>query len=967
MKPGERLHKYTILGELGRGGMGGVYHAEEDGTGVQVAIKTLFKRFANEEAYVRRFQREAQVYRQLDHPNIIHYIESGFDAGTYFIVLEYIRGKTLGEIMYDQGRLDAIPALKVAIGLAEALQHAHDRGIVHRDLKPANIIIGETGEVRLLDFGVAHKEDQLVRTQEGTVVGTYFYAAPEQNQGKKDIDNRTDIYTLGIVLYEMLTGRRPFEGDLLEVASEQARESYTPVEELVPEVPPFLPQVVQRLMARKPPDRYQSCNALLEELRAALTALTTKGMIAPELGRHPSAQPVEMGIEEVSMPPDLASVPGRSLSISSVFPVVSAASPGSIVSPGTVTPPPAVAPFGKISPVSPPTRSADLPVGTVTMPMQVAPVIPTVPTPSPSPTPTPSSVPGPPSASGIGQGVADTRWHAAKEAFQARRLDKAQELAEAVVISAPQFAPGFALLGKIHAAKGFTYNAIEAFKMALSLTPNDVHMHMDHAMALYTMKLPQKAMEAFGMVLQLDPGNMLAERYIQLLQASDGDVSAPEISRNVVDALDTYTGSSNPLVSEDPHSDAHMAMVSDHASLYGDVYVPPGNPPPPVPESVIRADSVSPPQQRGGASPPVVSMVPPGVSAPVQDHLAVSSFPVSIPDSMAPSPYGAPKASPVSPVSLPPSVHMPGAPPVAPPVAPSIPPPAPMQVSPPVSVVSVPPPKRTPEYIPPPKPLTGEEESPGQEPVHRFAEKRTRKRRERHATDGIILDTDRAWNLGSMWWGLGAGYVGLRLQAFVYTVLEVVILGMVLLPWNSGIDLSIRKATFSLDVADLLARTGVFDRGGALVAQVDQLQVLWRPKIQEFLLDMGPEAVIAMGVLLFFWFEASLPNRFYKKAQFANLSGTIQEVRRDMTIKISLGTMRGVVPGMIFRVEKRKHVDKLSGGDFRTMVMAPQVFAIGEAKVIRAEKDHAICKFRRIQGQSSSPSVKDRVVILRRS
>jgi hypothetical protein len=204
----------------------------------------------------------------------------------------------------------------------------------------------------------------------------------------------------------------------------------------------------------------------------------------------------------------------------------------------------------------------------------------------------------------------------------------------------------------------------------------------------------------------------------------------------------------------------------------------------------------------------------------------------------------------------------------------------------------------------------------------------------------------------------------MKIRAFFLSVLEIVALALTVLPLHPEIDTFIRTMVFQPNLARHLAKTGIFGRD--MITSLATQEADWQPSIEFFLREMGPEALILLGVGIFLWFELSLPGQFFSRAQYANLTGSILEVRQDMTLKISLGEERGVLEGMIFQVEKRKHVDQLSQGAFRTMIMAPQVFAIGEAKVTSVAPDFALCKFRRIQGQSSSPSAKDRVVILRR-
>jgi hypothetical protein len=201
-------------------------------------------------------------------------------------------------------------------------------------------------------------------------------------------------------------------------------------------------------------------------------------------------------------------------------------------------------------------------------------------------------------------------------------------------------------------------------------------------------------------------------------------------------------------------------------------------------------------------------------------------------------------------------------------------------------------------------------------------------------------------------------------------VAEVVVLGMMILPLVSE-DVSLRISTMRINlkaVADWLAETGIIGYGDAVSSQLYRLQDSFGTVVNRFLLEQGSTACMALGALIFFLFEYQLPSAYFRAAQLESLTGRILEVRRDMSLKISLGEERGVEEveeGMIFRVEKKKHVDALSQLNFRTMIMAPQVFPIGEAKVVSTAPTFAICKFKRYQGQSSSPSANDRVVILR--
>lgn len=268
MKPGDRLHTFQILEDLGHGGMGGVYIGFDAASKQLVAIKTLFSEFSKDEAYVRRFQREAEVYRKLDHPNIVGFVDAGFENGVYFIAMEHIKGKPLDAIIQDVGRLSVEQSVKIMGHLLDAIGHAHDQGIVHRDLKPQNIMISEEGVVKLLDFGIAAMDDNLVKTVTGSILGTFYYSSPEQNQGKK-VDERSDLYSLGLVFWEMLTGQRALHGaTLLEVTAVQMRTGVPAPSTIVSDIPPGIDRLCDRILKKNPNDRYEQAKDVIQDLQA---------------------------------------------------------------------------------------------------------------------------------------------------------------------------------------------------------------------------------------------------------------------------------------------------------------------------------------------------------------------------------------------------------------------------------------------------------------------------------------------------------------------------------------------------------------------------------------------------------------------------------------------------------------------------------------------------------------------------
>src|SRR5262245_13822523 len=209
---GDRLGKWILFKELGRGGMGRVYHAREEIGGREAAVKVLAAELAQDVGFLQRFQREIDILRQLEHPNIVRFYEAGCENGLYFYAMEYVEGESLEDTLGRQGRLPWRDVLDIALQVCPALKHVHDHGIIHRDLKPANLLRTTGGVIKLSDFGVAKVFAQGQLTAIGGVVGTAAYVSPEQAAGKP-ITKRSDLYALGAVLYTLLTGRPPFEGE----------------------------------------------------------------------------------------------------------------------------------------------------------------------------------------------------------------------------------------------------------------------------------------------------------------------------------------------------------------------------------------------------------------------------------------------------------------------------------------------------------------------------------------------------------------------------------------------------------------------------------------------------------------------------------------------------------------------------------------------------------------------------------
>src|SRR5438552_9057602 len=204
--------RYALDGLLGHGGMADVYHGTDQVLGRQVAVKVLGRQFARDQSFVARFRREAQAAAALNHPNLVSVFDTGSDDGTHYIVMEYVAGATLAKVIRDEGPLPADRAASIALAVARALAFAHRAGLVHRDVKPANIMLSSDGAVKVMDFGIARTTNGESLTQTAAVLGTATYFSPEQAQGEA-VDARSDIYALGCVLFEMLTGHPPFSGE----------------------------------------------------------------------------------------------------------------------------------------------------------------------------------------------------------------------------------------------------------------------------------------------------------------------------------------------------------------------------------------------------------------------------------------------------------------------------------------------------------------------------------------------------------------------------------------------------------------------------------------------------------------------------------------------------------------------------------------------------------------------------------
>ncbi|MFP5351776.1 MAG: Stk1 family PASTA domain-containing Ser/Thr kinase [Actinomycetota bacterium] len=261
--------RYEVIEKVGQGGMAEVYRARDDLLGREVAVKVLAERLSNDRSFVERFRREAQAAANLSHPNIVSLYDFGNDDAAYFIVMEMIDGRGLEAVISEDGPLLPERAAEIAADVARALERAHTAGLVHRDIKPSNIMITSYGQTKVTDFGIARAlgDGEQTMTQTGMVIGTASYLSPEQAQGNP-VDARSDVYALGCVLYEMLTGRAPFQGDTpLSIAYKHVREDAEKPSSVNPDVPDALDAITMKALAKNPDNRYQSAREMHDDLQ----------------------------------------------------------------------------------------------------------------------------------------------------------------------------------------------------------------------------------------------------------------------------------------------------------------------------------------------------------------------------------------------------------------------------------------------------------------------------------------------------------------------------------------------------------------------------------------------------------------------------------------------------------------------------------------------------------------------------
>jgi beta-lactam-binding protein with PASTA domain len=289
-------NRYQLLKPLGSGGMADVYLAHDDILDRDVALKVMSTRYASDEEFVERFKREAQSAAALSHPNIVSIFDRGeSEDGTYYIAMEYLPGGTLKDRILKRGALPAHTAAAVALQIAEALRAAHDRDVIHRDIKPHNILVTGSGDVKVTDFGIARAASSSTMTRTGHILGTAHYISPEQAMGEH-VGPASDLYSLGVVLYEMLTGELPFDADTpIGIAMKHVNGHVRPPQDLNPSVPDGINAITLRLLAKNPEDRYGSDAELIDDLERFCAGLDPSGATTEVMTRAMPAATARMG------------------------------------------------------------------------------------------------------------------------------------------------------------------------------------------------------------------------------------------------------------------------------------------------------------------------------------------------------------------------------------------------------------------------------------------------------------------------------------------------------------------------------------------------------------------------------------------------------------------------------------------------------------------------------------------------
>jgi len=280
--------RYELQELIGGGGMADVYKAQDKLLDRAVAVKILHQQYANDAEFVEKFRREATAAAKLAHPNIVNIYDVGEDGGSQYIVMEYVSGPTLKEVIQQKGCLEPIEAVRIAKEIASALESAHRNNLVHCDIKPHNILVMPDGHIKVTDFGIARAVSASTMTYSGSVMGSVHYFSPEQAKGTV-ITTKSDVYSLGVVLYEMLTGQLPFNGETsVSIALKHLQEEPVPIRQLNPSIPPVLEAIVQKAMSKDPADR-PSSTELYADLNQAKAMLTDREASQEAVSNDPFA------------------------------------------------------------------------------------------------------------------------------------------------------------------------------------------------------------------------------------------------------------------------------------------------------------------------------------------------------------------------------------------------------------------------------------------------------------------------------------------------------------------------------------------------------------------------------------------------------------------------------------------------------------------------------------------------------
>lgn len=287
-------NRYKILEKVGSGGMASVYKAQDILLDRIVAVKVLHSKYASDHDFVVRFRQEAQAAAKLSHPNIVNIYDVGYDENSHYIVMEFVRGETLKEYIEKHGHLPINTSIQITFDIGEALEHAHANGIVHCDIKPHNILVTETGRIKVADFGIARAVNSSATNKgDNSVLGSVHYFSPEQASGGK-IDERTDIYSLGVVMYEMMTGVVPFEGDTaISVALQHVQDEIPLPSKYNRRIPRLVERCILKAMAKNPDDRFQSVGEMMSELRMAQGFVNTNKGAMPIIKNNFSTQKLQ--------------------------------------------------------------------------------------------------------------------------------------------------------------------------------------------------------------------------------------------------------------------------------------------------------------------------------------------------------------------------------------------------------------------------------------------------------------------------------------------------------------------------------------------------------------------------------------------------------------------------------------------------------------------------------------------------